>query len=274
MKRSIVLIHGAWLAPRSWEKFETFFSDRGHEVFVPEWPRKADGVEAQRRDPSALNGLGIKEIVDHLDAYVRQIHEPPVIIGHSFGGLFTLMLLDRGLGAAGVAIDPAAPKGILNLPPAQLKAASPALAHPSTRKSTVMLTFEQFTYGFVNTYTPEAARAAYDRYAVPETGRIFYQAAFANFNPRAENTVDFRNGDRAPLLITAGEQDHTVPASVSRAIYKKYAKSTAHTELIEFPGRPHLMMAGDGWEDVAAKIEGWVEAVLTAAPAREETAVS
>ena len=27
MKRSIVLIHGAWLAPRSWENFETYFGE-------------------------------------------------------------------------------------------------------------------------------------------------------------------------------------------------------------------------------------------------------
>src|SRR5436305_9119835 len=175
MKRSVVLIHGAWLAPRSWENFESYFKEKGYEVFVPEWPRKADGVDAQRRDASPLNGLGITEIVDHLEGYVRQIPDPPVIIGHSFGGLFTLMLLDRGLGAAGVAIDPAPPKGILNLPRAQLKAASPALAHPSTRRSTVTLTPHQFTYGSANTFPADEARAAHDRYALPETGRIFFE---------------------------------------------------------------------------------------------------
>lgn len=267
MKRSVVLIHGAWLAPRSWENFETYFKEKGYEVFVPEWPRKADGVEAQRRDPSTLNGLGIAEIVDHLEGYVRQIPEPPVIVGHSFGGLFTLMLLDRGLGAAGVAIDPAPPRGIYNLPPSQLKAASPALAHPSTRKQTVTLTLDQFTYGFANTFTPDAARSAYERYAVPETGRIFYEAALANFNPHAANRVDFAKADRAPLLITAGEKDHTVPASVSRAIYKRYRKSPAKTDIIELTGRPHLLMAAEGWEEVAAKIHVWIESVY----ARQET---
>src|SRR5205823_2718409 len=109
MRKQVVLIHGAWLTPRSWENFETYFKGKGYEVFIPEWPRKADGVEAQRRNPGVLAGLGVKEIVDHLETYVRQIPEPPVIVGHSFGGLFTLMLLDRGLGAAGVAIDPAPP---------------------------------------------------------------------------------------------------------------------------------------------------------------------
>jgi len=274
MKRSVVLIHGAWLAPRSWENFEAYFKEKGYEVLVPEWPRKADGVEAQRRDPSGIAGMGIKEIVDHLEGYVRQIPEPPVIVGHSFGGLFTLMLLDRGLGAAGVAMDPAPPKGILNLPPSQLKAASPALAHPSTRKATVALTLDQFTYGFANTFTSEDARKAYDRYAVPETGRIFYQAAFANFNPHAENRVDFTKADRAPLLITAGEKDNTVPASVSRAIHKKYAKSSARTDLLELSGRPHLMMAGEGWEEVAARIHDWIEPLFAPAEAKAGAAVS
>ena len=45
-------------------------------------------------------------------------------MGHSFGGAFTQILLDRGLGAAGVAIDSAPVKGMLALP--ALDAASPA----------------------------------------------------------------------------------------------------------------------------------------------------
>jgi hypothetical protein len=36
------------------------------------------------------------------------------------------------------------------------------------------LTLEEFTYSFVNTFPPEEAAAAYDRYAVPETGQIFF----------------------------------------------------------------------------------------------------
>jgi pimeloyl-ACP methyl ester carboxylesterase len=274
MAKQIVLIHGAWLSPLSWENFEEYFKAKGYDVLLPEWPRKADGVESQRRDPSAIAGLGIKEIVDHHDAFIRQLAEPPIIVGHSFGGLFTLMLLDRGLGSVGVAMEPAQPKGILNLPPQQLKVISPALAHPSKRKDVVTLTLDQFKYGFVNTFTPEAAQAAYDRYAVPESGRIFYQAGFANFNPRAENKVDYGKADRAPLLITAGEKDHTVPASISRSIYKKYGKSPAKTDFVEFAGRPHLLMAGDGWEEVAGSVANWIESVGAPQAAHPETPVS
>src|SRR5919205_2011708 len=195
----LMLIHGAWLSARSWEQFAEYFSARGFDVSAPEWPRKHGDVEELRDDADELAGLGLAEIVDHYAALIGELDEPPVLVGHSFGGLIVELLLDRGLGRAGVAMSPAPPKGILVLPFSSLKAASPALAHPSTRRGIVTLTLEEFTYGFVNTFTPEDAAAAYDRYAVPETGRIFYEAGFANFRMNAPSEVDFKNGERAPL---------------------------------------------------------------------------
>jgi pimeloyl-ACP methyl ester carboxylesterase len=255
--RQIVFIHGLWLTSQSWENFETFFTDAGYNVVAPEWPRKHGDVDEIRRTSDRVAGLGIAEIAGHYEAFIRGLDAPPILIGHSFGGLITMLLLDRGLGAAGVAIDPAPPRGIFNLPPRQLKAASPALLHPTKWRGVVALTFEQFTYGFVNTFAPEAARAAYERYAVPDTGRPLYEAAFANLNPRTPTRIDYTR-TRAPLLITAGEKDNTVPASVSRSIYRKQRASPSRTDLVELAGRPHLLMVGEGWEEAAASIERWL----------------
>ena len=116
MPDTIVFIHGAWLASNSWEHFERFFAERGYATLAPEWPRKADDVAAQRADPAGVAGLGLAEIVDHYAAIVSGLGEPPVIIGHSFGGLISQLLLDRGLGRAVVALDPAAPRGVKRLP--------------------------------------------------------------------------------------------------------------------------------------------------------------
>jgi pimeloyl-ACP methyl ester carboxylesterase len=262
----LILIHGAWLSARSWERFGDYFDKRGFAVSAPEWPRKHGDVEELREHADELAGLGLNEIVDHYEALIRELEQPPVLIGHSFGGLIVELLLDRGLGRAGVALSPAPPKGILVLPFSSLKAASPALAHPSTRRGIVTLTLEEFTYGFVNTFPPEAAAAAYERYAVPETGRIFYEAGFANFALHPSTEVHFKNEQRAPLLIVGAEKDHTVPASVARAQYKKYERSSAKTEYLEFDGRPHLFVVGEGADEVAAAIDSWLDAVLDAAP--------
>jgi len=158
----LLLIHGAWLSARSWERFEEFFERRGYAASAPEWPRKDGDVEELRENEEALAGLGLSEIVDHYEQLIRGLDASPVLIGHSFGGLIVELLLDRGLGRAGVALSPAPPKGILLLPFSSLKAASPALAHPSRWHGTVPLTLEEFTYGFVNTYSPEEAAAAYE----------------------------------------------------------------------------------------------------------------
>jgi alpha-beta hydrolase superfamily lysophospholipase len=264
----LMLIHGAWLSARSWETFAEYFGNRGFAVTAPEWPRKHGDVEELRENADELAGLGLTEIVDHYEALIRELDQSPVLIGHSFGGLIVELLLDRGVGRVGVAISPAPPKGILVLPFSSLKAASPALAHPSTRHGIVTLTLEEFTYGFVNTFTPEQAAAAYERYAVPETGRIFYEAGLANFALHPTTDVHFNNEQRAPLLIVGAENDHTVPASVSRAQYKKYEHSAAKTEYLELAGRPHLAMVGEGWEEVAGSIDSWLDGVLDApAPA-------
>src|SRR3954471_815151 len=248
----MLLIHGAWLSARSWETFADYFGKRGFDVSAPEWPRKHGDVEALREDADALKGLGLDEIVDHYEALIRALDQPPVLVGRSFGGLIVELLLARGVVRAGVAMSPAPPKGILVLPFSSLKAASPALAHPSTRHGIVTLSPEEFTYGFVNTYSADDAAAAYERYAVPETGRIFYEAGFANFSLHPPTQVHFKNEERAPLLIGGAEKDHTVPASVSHAQYKKYEKSPARTDYLEFAGRPHLFVAGEGWEEVAS----------------------
>jgi pimeloyl-ACP methyl ester carboxylesterase len=84
-----------------------------------------------RRDPSPIAKLGITEIVEHYDKIIRSLDSAPFIIGHSFGGLITQILLDRGLGAAGVAIAPAPVKGILFLPFSTLKVSFPALSNPA-----------------------------------------------------------------------------------------------------------------------------------------------
>jgi pimeloyl-ACP methyl ester carboxylesterase len=253
----IVLVHGLWLTRRSWEGWRERFETRGHHVLAPAWPRMHGEVEDLRRDPSALNGLGVTEIVDHYDGIIRGLDRPPVIMGHSFGGLVTELLLDRGLGAAGVAVSPAPVKGVLRLPPAQLRAAFPVLGNPANRNRTVELTPAQFHYGFTNTMSEGEAKAAYDRYEVPGPGRVIFQAAFANFNPRAATKVDFHMDDRPPLLVMGNDKDHTVPASVSREAAKRLGKSKAVVDYKEFAGRPHFTAGAPGWEGVADYALDW-----------------
>jgi pimeloyl-ACP methyl ester carboxylesterase len=253
----IVLIHGLWLTPRSWEGWRARFEGRGHQVLTPAWPRMQEDIEDIRRDPSPMNGLGVAEITDQYAQIVRGLERPPIIMGHSFGGLVTELLLDRGLGAAGVAISPAPVRGVLRLPLAQLRSALPVLRNPANRTRTVQLTPQQFHYAFTNTMSDDEAEAAYDRYQVPGPGRVLFQAAFANVRPDGPTQVDFHKDDRAPLLVLGNDQDHTVPASVSREAAKRLGASTALVDYKQFAGRPHFTAGAPGWEVVADYALDW-----------------
>jgi alpha-beta hydrolase superfamily lysophospholipase len=254
---TVVLIHGLFLTAKSWEHWVERYEGRGYRVIARDWPGMEGEIEELRRDPSGISELGIAEIVDHYAEIVSELDKPPIIMGHSFGGAFTEILLDRGLGAAGVGIDAAAVKGITKLPFSQLRSAWPVLKNPSNRHGATMLTHDEFHYGFTNTLTDEESMAVYERYAVPGPGRVLFQGALANFNRHSPLQVDFKNDDRAPLLLIGGGEDHTVPAVVDKSTAKHYRKSAAVTEYKEFPGRSHYTIGQEGWEEVADYALDW-----------------
>jgi pimeloyl-ACP methyl ester carboxylesterase len=256
MSETIVLIHGLWMTPLSWENWTARFTSAGHTVLAPAWPGFDRPIEEIRRDTKPFERLGIKEIADHYEGIVRGLDRPPIVMGHSFGGLVTQILLDRGLGAAGVAVDPAAPRGVMVLPPAQLRVASIALKNPANRHKAQMLSAKQFHYAFCNVLSESESQNVYERYCVPGPGRPLFQAGLANFNPNAVTKVNYK-ADRAPLLLLGGGKDHTVPAAVTRSNFKLQKRSPAVTEYKEYAERCHYTVGQDGWEAVADHALEW-----------------
>ncbi|WP_102143346.1 alpha/beta hydrolase [Mycobacterium hubeiense] len=245
VKAPIVLIHALWLSPRSWSGWVERYQAAGHDVHVPDWPRGAE--------------VGVGELVEHFDMFVRSLPDSPILMGHSFGGLLTQMLLDRGLGRAGVALTPAAPRGVLRAPLSVLRATWPVFRRPANRHRLVTLTPSEFHYAFANTVSREESDRWYAELAVPAPGRPVFQVAAANLTRKREavTVVDFANSDRAPLLLIAGGRDHLVPESVVYENFNRYRKSTAPTDFKLFEDRPHLITVVDGWQDVADYALTW-----------------
>ncbi|PYV60044.1 MAG: alpha/beta hydrolase [Acidobacteria bacterium] len=254
---SIVLINGLWMTALCWENWVERYTQKGFRVIAKSWPGMDIDINELRHNPARIAKLGIAEIVEQYDKIIRELDSPPIIIGHSFGGLITQILIDRGLGAAGVAIAPAPVKGIIFLPFSTLKVSFPALSNPANNHRALPLTPEQFNYAFTNDLSEKESLAVYNRYAVPGPDHVLFQAAFANFNPHAATAVDFQNDNRAPLLLVSGGKDHVSPDSVVEANFKLYRKSTALTEYKEFPERTHYTLGQDGWQLVADYALEW-----------------
>jgi non-heme chloroperoxidase len=257
----VVFIHGLWLHSTSWQPWADCFRGAGYDPVMPEWPGVPETVAEAREHPETQAGIGFEQIVDHHVRIVEAMPEAPILIGHSFGGLVVMALLDRGLGRAGVAIDPAQIRGVVRTPPAQLASAFPVLRNPANRKRSVSLTAAQFRRSFGNALPEEESARLHEQWTIPGPGRPLFQAALANATPRsrAATAVDTRKSDRAPLLIISGGLDRTIPDSVSRAAYKLYGKSSAVTGFRQFPDRGHSLTVDSGWTDVARTALDWLE---------------
>jgi pimeloyl-ACP methyl ester carboxylesterase len=254
MSKTILFVHGAWVTPSCWDLFKSYCEARGYACQAPAWPYLDRPVAELKRgvDPK-FAGLTIQALVDHYARKVEACAEKPVLIGHSFGGLIVQLLLDRGLGRAGVAIDPAPPSGIRPSWTAIKSSRAVLLSWRGWSKLHTM-SLADFRETFANGLPEEAVRQAYDTQIVQAPGRIFFQAALG-----LGNKLDFNNPKRGPLVLIAGEQDRTVTPDMVQAMYLRHKQTPRPVVMLRFPGRSHYLIAEPGWEDVAQDALKWVE---------------
>ena len=176
----VVFIHGLWLHWSSWQPWLDLFSARGYAPIAPGWPNEPDTVAVARAHPEAVAGSGVGEATEHFAAIIAQCALPPVIIGHSHGGLIAQKLLARSVGRAAVAIGPVGIKGAPQFTFTQVRAALPAMRLPVNGKCAVSLTAGQFRYNFGNAIEPAESERLFEAYSIPSPARPVFEAAFAN----------------------------------------------------------------------------------------------
>jgi pimeloyl-ACP methyl ester carboxylesterase len=247
----VVFVHGLWLLPSSWDRWAELFEAAGYAPLTPGWPDDPETVEEAKAHPEVFARKGVGDVADHFDEVIRGLDRKPAVIGHSFGGLLTQILAGRGLAAVSVAISPAPFRGVLPLPISALRSAAPVLGNPANYNRAVLLTYEQFRYGFANVVGADEAKELYETYSVPGSGEPIFQAATANLNPWTELKVDTKNPERGPLLIVTADQDHTVPPAIAKASFEKQRRNDAVTEIAHVDGRGHALTIDRGWRDVA-----------------------
>ena len=258
-RQPVVFVHGLWLLPSSWDRWAELFDRAGYAALTPGWPDDPETVEEAKANPEVFARKSVGQVAVHVEQVIRGLQRKPAIVGHSFGGLLTEMLADRGLASVSVAISPAPFRGVLPLPFSALKSSSAVLANPANRNRAVPLTYDQFRYAFANAVGEDEARKLYDGYSVPGPGAPIFQAATANLNPWTELKVDARNPERGPLLIITSDQDHTVPKAIADAAYKRQRHNPGVTELVEIVGRGHALTIDGGWREVAEKALEFVQ---------------
>jgi pimeloyl-ACP methyl ester carboxylesterase len=253
LARHLVFVHGANVNSLCWERFVPLFEAAGWTCHAPDWPLLGGEPAALRASvPEDLAGLGVEEILGRYTDFIQGLDSPPALLGHSFGGLFVQLLLSRGIGTAAVALDPAPPAGVFPTAEA-LKAAWPIVSSFGHWKKAFVMDPREWAEKFANGLPEDQRQAAWERYVVPTPGRLWAQSTW---KPRLIS-VDWKKPDRAPLLICAGGQDHTVSSSMNRSNFDRYA-TEAVTEFELFPQASHFLLAEPGWEVVAERAQAFL----------------
>lgn len=252
--KTIVLVHGLFVNNRSWKPWINYFEAKGYKVVAISYPgRDKEVAELKRAHPDPEVGeLTLDEVLEHHINVIKGLDEKPIIIGHSFGGLLTQLLINRGYGAAGIAIGSVPPFGVLSFEWSFLKSTFPLLNPFNSAAKPYLMPFSHFQYTFVNGMPLDQQQKAYNEAVVPESIRLGRDG----ISPKAK--VDFSK-PHAPLLFIGGEVDHIMPASLNRTTAEKYKASPSLTEYKEFPKRNHYGIAAEGWTELADYAYNWIQ---------------
>lgn len=262
MQQSVLFIHGMCVNNEYWKPWTEYFERNGFACFAPSWPQHDKTVnELRARHPDKnLGKLTLKQVLHFYENYAAQMDLPPVMIGHSMGGLIVQLLLNKGYGCGAAAIHSAPPRGVISFKWSFLKSIMPMLSLLNSDKPFLM-SFKQFQHSNVNTLPLNQQRELYDRYVVPESPKI----PVGSLTGR----IDFKK-PHPPLLLTAGGMDRIIPASLNKSNFRKY-KGDSKTKYAEFNDHTHFIIAQQNWKVEAEYILSWIKAEITSKKnAREE----
>jgi len=251
---SILFITGAFITNACWDEWRNYFEKNGFTTFAPPWPHKDAPAEVLRsRQPDeAIASNRLAALVNHYAEFAKQFPEPPILIGHSIGGLIVQLLLQRNLGKLGIAIHPVPPQGIFTFKFSFLKAGWGALGFFTSAKKSYLMSFEGWKYGFTNGMTENEQKESYYKLAIPESKLIVRDTT------SSAAKIDFKK-PHAPLIITSGSTDVSIPASLNYSNFKKYSNKNSVIEYKEFPGRNHFVLGQSTWTEDADYILAWIK---------------
>lgn len=248
---TVLFIHGLFMTPLCWEHWIPLAEARGYRCLAPGYPGRDRPVEELRSahpDPQ-LGRLTLTQVVDHYAGIIASLESPPVIIGHSMGGLITQLLVQRGIAAAGVAVNSAPPMGVFSFDPNFLRSNWPLVNPFLPPGRPITMPYGRFCTSFMNGHPEEQRHYDFERYIVPESRRI----------PRDSITarIDFSR-PHAPLLFIGGGMDAIIPPSLNRKNHVRYTHTGSVTEYKEFSARTHSIILQSGWEEVVTYVFEWI----------------
>lgn len=253
--KTIVFITGAYVSHHCWDSWKTFFEAAGFETVTPAWPGKeAEPSVLREKHPDRLQKLAsltLKELIEYHANVVKQLPEKPIIIGHSFGGMITQVLLNRGLAQAGVAIHAVPPSNVMPIELDFLKSNLKTLGFFTSADKTYMMSFQKWQFAFTNGMSFDEQKSSYEAICIPESKRVA-RGGLTNVSK-----IDMKK-QQGPLLMLAGSKDQCIPEHLCRRNFQAYKAADSIRDYVVKP-RNHYVLGLPTWKEDAAFVLEWLQ---------------
>ena len=242
---TIVLIHGFWVTPRSWEHWIAHYEAQGLPGPRARLPRlRGGGRGAQRRPHPGRGRSPSPPIIAHLEAVSARSTRRRSSWATPPAASSPRSCSTTATAPPGVAINSAPTEGVQVVPLSQVKATFPVLKNPANRHRAVGFTLRAVELRVhQHLHRGAVARRCTSATTCPPRARSSGAARWPTSTPGHRTTwVDYNNDDRAPLLFISGSEDNLMPPKMQRSNAKHYKSDTRHRGR-GVRGRPHLLPA-------------------------------
>ncbi|MBZ4035439.1 alpha/beta hydrolase [Flavobacterium sp. 17A] len=240
-----MFITGAFMSHSCWDEWIVFFENKGYKTVAPPWPYKNETTETLRQQPNPkIATIRLTHLLDYYTEIIQKLPEKPILIGHSYGGLLTQLLLQKDLAHAGICIHSIPPANLVYFNFSFYRKILNTFGYFNARKKITLLPFKKWQDCFTNQMCFESQKETYELFVIPESQLvirdIFSAAAKINFKKK-----------HAPLLFLSGSEDHFVSADIQYSNFKKYKNVHSITCYKEFRDNNHLVLKQYNWECIA-----------------------
>jgi pimeloyl-ACP methyl ester carboxylesterase len=249
MTPPVVFVHGAFCGGWAFAQFREAFEAQGFETHAPHLPHHEPGADLDR-----LAACGVRDYAAAIAAYVRELERPPVLVGHSLGGLVAQLVGALTPCAAIAVIGSSPPWGVTPTTFDEQGASLGLLFLGDYWRRPVMPDFSVAMRTTLDRLPREAARAAFSRF-VPESGRAIFETVQWWLDHERSTAVQVE-AISAPILTIAGGQDRVNSASTVRQIATRFAAGQAR--FVEFPEMSHWLIGEPEWPLVAQTVLEWL----------------
>ena len=246
----VVLIHGTWGKGESLSDARREFEKRGHTVHTPTL-RYHDLPLTE--GAAKIAPLSARDYADDVAALVDSLNSPPLIVGHSLGGLVAQLVAARTRHAGVVAATPAPAAGIFATYPSTMRIFGGYLLRwRPWHKPMYPCSWTVFRRYITNTTEDAIAREVYAE-LVCESGRVYCEMPFWFLDRDRATRVDFA-AVTTPVLAIGARRDRTVNRRVARTTAARYARGT----YVEIPESDHLVFHGNALPVTMQRIDEWL----------------